>query len=110
MPQDSVLLKVRIRRHERELLVALAEASNYTALNGRPDVGRVISDLLESEVERATWPKHRAHEEGYSSLQEAIEDHQHVARLSAKRNAKTRRRRRSDAMKTLRVISLDQKP
>ena len=104
MAQDVVTLKVRIKEHAKDLLLALARASNYKTSNGRPDLGRVIDDLLESEIARTTWPKHRASEEGYSTLQEAIEDHQHVARIAAKRNASIRRRRRREAMASLKRI------
>ena len=104
MSEVDVALKVRIRRYAKELLEALARASNYKTAQGRWDLGRVIDDLLESEVARSSWPKHRAHEEGYSSLQEAIEDHQHVARIAAKRSASVRRRRRREAMASLKRI------
>lgn len=104
MAQGYVTLKVRITAYAKELLLSLARASDYKTAAGTPDVGRVIDHLLESEVARVTWPKHRAHEEGYASLQEAVEDHQHVARIASKRNASIRRRRRREAMATLKRI------
>ena len=104
MTEGYVTLKVRIKSHEKNLLIALAKASNYTAANGRPDLGRVIGDLLESEVERATWPKHRASQEGYASLQEAVEDQVWQKRRERLKERVLARRRRREAMATLKRI------
>lgn len=104
MPDSVVTLRLRVKDHAKVMLETLARAACYKTGSGRLDLGRVVEDLLESALQGAVWVKGQRGEGDYANLQEAVEDHQHVARIAAKRNASIRRRRRREAMRSIKRI------